>query len=233
MFADARVGGPMSQDVPEPLDDTSWIAVKGGTVEAIVRALDLSDPKAATWTEGMEVVGGNHDNCPADWGELAGVYITPLVHGWRLAVGHYVGAAPISRPADDRRTGWRKVAGWCRRLSREFGEAHAFTDQAQMDWFSWIVARDGTVIRQVVYEDGEFLSNRGSPSGVEARLVARFRPDEDRSRWLPDVGDVPRLAGECSVNPWRIGPRTRLVGPGFVAVTPWGRRQGVVFAGLA
>jgi hypothetical protein len=113
----------MAQDVPEALDDTSWIAVKDGTVEAIVKVLDLSDPKPATWVQGMEVVGGYH-------------------------------------------------------------------------------------------------------------LVARFRPDEFRSRWQPDVGDVPRIADEWSVNPWRIGPRTRLVGQGFVALTPWGRRQGVVFNGL-
>ena len=32
----------------------------------------------------------------------------------------------------------RRVAGWCRRLSREFGAAHAFTDQAQLDWLPWI-----------------------------------------------------------------------------------------------
>ena len=35
----------MAQDVPEALDDTSWIAVKGGTVEAVVKVLDLSDPQ--------------------------------------------------------------------------------------------------------------------------------------------------------------------------------------------
>ena len=222
----------MAQDVPEALHDTSWIAVKGGTVEAIVEVLGLSDPKSATWAQGTEVIGGYHDDCPAEWGELAGVFITPRIRGWRLAVGHSVGAAPLVRPADDLRTGWRKVAGWCRRLSRQFGAAHAFTDQAQMDWYSWILARDGTVIRQAVYEDGEFLSDRGRPTGIEARLVARFRPDEVRSRWQPDVGDVPRIAGEWSVNPWRIGPRTRLAGQGFVAVTPWGRRQGVVFGGV-
>lgn len=222
----------MSQDVPEALDDTSWIAVHGGTVKAFVHVLGLSDPRPATWARGMEVGGGNHDDSPAEWGELADVFITPLVRGWRLAVGHYVGAAPMARPADAPRTNWRKVAGWCRRLSREFSAAHAFTDQAQLDWYSWIVAHGGKVTRQVVFEDGEFLSNRGRPSGVEARLIARFRPDEIRSRWQPDVGDVPRIAGECSVNPWRTGPRTRFTGQGLVAVTPWGRRHGVAFGGL-
>ncbi len=222
----------MAADPPEAIDDTSWLAVRGGTVEAIVKVLDLSDPKPASWSQGMAVVGGYHEACRVEWGEMAGVLITPLVRGWRLAVGPYLGAVPLVRPEGDLRTGWRRVAGWCKRLSRDFSEAHAFTDQAQMDCYSWILARCGSILRQVVFEDGEFLSNRGEPSGVEARLIARFRPDEVRARWQPDVGDVPRIAGEWSINPWRIGPRTRTTGQGFVALTPWGRQQRVMFPGL-
>jgi hypothetical protein len=180
----------------------------------------------------MEVVGGFLYDCPRGTREeLVGVFLTPSIRNWRLVVGYYVGAAPLAREPEDLRTGWRRVAGWCRRLSLEFGSAHAFTDQAQMDWFSWIIARDGTIIRQVVYEDGEFLCDRGPPTGVEARMIARFRPDEIRSRWCPDVGDVPKIAGEWSINPWRIGPRTRTVGQGFVAMTPYGRRMGLRFKG--
>lgn len=220
----------MAPDPPEPLDDTSWLAVRGGTIEAIIGALGLSAPQPAGWARGLEVAAGNFDGSPADWPELAAVFISPLVRGWRLAVGGYLGAAPLAGGPDDPRTGWRRVAGWCRRLSREFGEAHAFTDQAQLDWYSWIVARNGAVVRQVVFEDGEFLSRRGEPTAAEARLVARFRPDEVRASWCPDVGDVPRIAGEVSVNPWRLGPCTHTSGQGFVAVTPWGHRQGVVLA---
>ncbi len=215
----------MTLDPPEAIDDTSWLAVKGGTVEAIVRVLALSNPQPATWSRGIEIIGGNDEDCPDDWPQLAGVYITPIVRGWRLAIGDYLGAGPMTRDSDDQRTSWRRVAGWCRRLSREFGEAHAFTDQAQMDWFAWVLANDGTVLRQAVFEDGEFLSDRGLPSGVEARLVARFRPDELGDYWRPDVGHVPAIAGEHSINPCRLGPRTRTVGQGFVALTPWGRQQ--------
>jgi hypothetical protein len=58
----------------------------------------------------------------------AGVFITPLVRGWLLVAGQYVGAAPLAHGEDDQWTGWRKVAGWCCQLSHEFGEAHAFTE---------------------------------------------------------------------------------------------------------
>ena len=182
----------MASDPPEPLDDTSWLAVKGGTVEAVVKVLGLSDLQPAGWARGLEVAAGNFAGAPA---------------------------------------GWRRVAGWCRRLSREFGAAHAFTDQAQLDWYSWIVACAGAVVRQVVYEDGEFLSRRGEPTAAESRLAARFRPDEVRAAWCPDVGDVPRIAGGVSVNPWRLGPRTRTAGAGVVAVTPLGREWGVTLGG--
>lgn len=219
----------MAADVPEAIEDASWIAVRGGTVERICKVLGLTDPVPTMWADGMEVVGGNHEACPAEWPELAGVFMTPLIRGWRLAVGHYVGAGPLSHTEDDTRTSWRRVAGWCQQLSQEFGEAHAFTDQAQLDWYSWILARDGSILRQVVFDDGEFLSEKGQASGMEARLIARFKPDELRSRWQPDVGDVPRIAGESSVDPSRIGPRTRTTSQGYVAVTPWGRKQRVSF----
>lgn len=214
----------MNPDPPQSLDDTSWLAVRNGTVEAIVKVLALTSPKPATWAEGMKVVSASDEECAHDWPELAGVFITPLVRGWRLVVGSYLGAGPIACDEDDWRTPWRRVASWCRRLSREFGDAHAFTDQAQMDWYAWILAREGVVFRQVVFEDGEFLSDRGRSSGVEARLVSRFRRDDLRDRWQPDVGVLPKIAGEWSINPWRIGPRTRTLGPGYVAVTPWGRK---------
>jgi hypothetical protein len=151
---------------------------------------------------------------------------------WRFAIGHYIGAGPVNRDHGDLRTSWRRVAGWCRRLSRDFGKAHAFTDQAQMDWFTWILARDGLILRQAVFEDGEYLTNRGRPSGIEARQIARFMPNALSERWRPDCGDVPAIAGENSINLWRFGAKARTVGQGCVAVTAWGRQHGVVFTRL-
>ena len=159
------------------INDTSWLAVRGGSIEAIARILSLSHQRPANWQQGMEAIAGDlgdYFECPSEWEELVCVFVTPMFRGWRLVVGNYLGAGPVRRPRDDKRNSWRKVAGWCRRLSREFGESHAFTDQAQMDWFSWILARDGAVFRQVVFEDGEFLSERGDPTGVEAKRRGSF-----------------------------------------------------------
>jgi hypothetical protein len=212
------------------VDDTSWLAVKDASVDAVVHLLSLSPQRPADWRRGLEAAAGDYEEffeSRSEWEELACVFVTPMVRGWRLVVGDYLGAGPATRSRGDNRNGWRTVAGWCRRLSREFGQAHAFTDQAQLDWYSWILARDGTVFRQAVFADGGFLSDRGDPTGIEARLRARFVPDEIRRKWQPDVGDVPAIAGEWSVNPWKLGSVCKKNSLGVVAVTPWGRSHGV------
>jgi hypothetical protein len=215
------------RDHPIPLDDISWLAVKRGKPEAIIRALRLADPRPVTWQQGLNAVGGDYFDVERDWAELSRVFITPLVGGWRLVVGGWVAAGPMPGDRDDPRNSWRRVAGFCRRLSQEFQQAHAFTDQARMDWFSWILARDGKVYRQVVFDDDEFLTNRGQPTSVEARFRAEFVPDEVLEKWAPDVGVVPAIAGEVSVDPTTFHEGTRSVGQGFLAVTPYGRKHGI------
>jgi hypothetical protein len=165
------------------IDDTSWLAIKGASIDAVVGALSLSPSCPANWERGLQAAAGDYEDFfdgRSEWEELDCVFVTPMVRGWRLVVGNYLGAGPATRSPGDNRTSWRTVAGWCRRLSREFSQAHAFTDQAQMDWYSWILAHDGRIFRQAVFEDGVFLSDRGDPLGVESRLRARFFPDEIR-----------------------------------------------------
>jgi hypothetical protein len=217
----------MPKDHPLALDDISWLAVKRGQPEVILRILALSDPVPATWQQGLNAVGGDYFDGPPDWAELSRVFITPLVHGWRLVIGGWVAAGPMRRERDDQRNSWRRVAGYCRRLSREFAQAHAFTDQGRMDWFSWILARDGRVYRQMVFEDDQFLTNRGKPTRIEAQHRAAFVPDEVLEQWAPDSGAVSAIAAEVSVNPREFGKGTKSSGQGFLAVTPWGQKYGV------
>src|SRR5262245_38760624 len=229
MFAGWRDCSSMAADQLD-IDDTSWLAVKGASIDAVAGVLSLSPRCPADWERGLQAAAGDYDEFfegRSKCEERDCVFVTPMVRGWRLVVGNYLGAGPATRSPGDNRTGWRTVAGWCRRLSREFGQAHAFTDQTQVDWYSWILARDGMVIRQAVFEDGEFLSDRGEPTGAEARLRARFVPDEILQKWQPDVGDVPAIAGDCSVNPWKLGAVGKKNSLGVVAVTPWGRRRGI------
>jgi hypothetical protein len=214
-------------DHPIALNDISWLAVKRGKPEAIIRALALTDPMPVTWQQGLNAVGGDYFDVELGWAELSRVFITPLVQSWRLVIGGWVAAGPMQRAKDDQRNSWRRVAGFCRRLSQEFGQAHAFTDQARMDWFSWILARDGQVYRQVVFEDEQFLTNRGRRTLVEVRFRAEFVPEEWLEKWAPDVGVVPAIAGEVSVDPTKFNEGTRSVGQGFLAITPYGQKHGI------
>jgi hypothetical protein len=223
----------MVKDHPIALDDISWLAVKCSKPEAIIRTLALADPVPATWQQGLNAVGGDYFDDRPDWAELSRVFITPAVQGWRLVIGGWVAAGPIRRERGDHRNIWRRVAGFCRRLSQEFGQAHAFTDQGRMDWFSWILARDGRVYRQMVFEDDQFLSNRGKPTVIEAQHRAEFVPEEWLEKWAPDSAVVSAIAGEVSVNPREFGEGTRSVGKGFIAVTSWGKEYGVSQRDLA
>jgi hypothetical protein len=217
----------MFTDRPMALDDISWLAVKRGQPEAILRILALTDPVPATWQQGLNAVGGDYFEGPPEWAELSRVFITPLVQGWRLVIGGWVAAGPVRRERDDHRNSWRRVAGYCRRLSREFGQAHAFTDQGRMDWFSWVLARDGRVYRQMVLEDDQFLTDRGKPTLIESQLRGGSVPDEVLEEWAPDSDAVAAIAGEVSVNPRELGKGTKGRGQGLLAVAPWGQKHGV------
>jgi hypothetical protein len=52
-------------------------------------------------------------------------------------------------------------------------------------------------------------------------------PEDWLERWAPDIGVVPAIAEEVSVNPRKFGKSTRSVGQGLLAVTPWGQKHGL------
>jgi hypothetical protein len=137
-------------------------------------------------------------------------------NGWRLVLGGWLGGADQEHPGVE-------VADYCRRLSKEFGDAHAFTTQGRMDWYSWCLARGGVVYRQYFWADSP-LVDEGEPTSVEARLreEASGRP----RGWYPSEGLVMAIAGECSIDPSRL-ELMRSAGPGYLAVTAWGRKHGV------
>ena len=214
----------MAKDAWFQFEDISWLAVKKGDPARIVELLSLSGPVEASWNEGLSAVYDDYFNPKGD--QMSRVYITPLVQGWRLVLGGWFGASSEDHLEGGQRS-YRKIAAECRKLSTVFGQAGAFTLQWRMVWFSWILARDGRVYRQVVFEDGQFLTNRGRPTRVEARLRSEFEPEEALEKWAPDVGVVPAIAGEVSVDLWKLGKDARSVGQGFLAVTPWGQKHGI------
>ena len=206
--------GGLATDHPLAFFDNCWLAVKAGEPKTIIEKLDLSQPTNAIWREGLEAVCG-------DWWDFdeslqcsdSRVFITPLVAGWRLVIGGWFGAGDTER--------WMRLVHHCRDLSAEFGEAHAFTSQGRMDWYSWMLAEGGNVFRQFLWGE-KVLIDKGAPTASELRLR-----QQKAGAWQAREVDVMTLAGEYSVNPVELGPTTPSTGSGILAVTPWGRANGV------
>jgi hypothetical protein len=207
----------MVDDCPIAFFDLSWLAVRAAPPEAILAALDLSAPAPVTWRRGLNAVCGDFWDFKApSQAFLSRVFITPEVSGWRLAIGGWLGGADQEHPGVE-------VADYCRRLSAKFGDAHAFTTQGRMDWYCWCLARGGVVYRQFFWADSP-LVDAGAPTRVEAR--SRDEASGRPRAWCPSEGLVMAIAGECSIDPSRLGSM-RSAGPGYLAVSAWGREHGV------
>jgi hypothetical protein len=207
----------MAADSPIAFFDLSWLAVRAAPSEAILAALDLSDPIPATWRQGINAAAGDFWDFAAPLDAfLSRVFITPEVAGWRLAIGGWLGGTDREQPGRD-------VADYCRRLSQEFGEAHAFTTQGRMDWYSWCLARAGAVYRHFLWVDSPLVDD-GPPTPAELRA----REEDSRSPLgrHPSESVVMAVAGECSINPLEL-ESMRSTGSGCIAVTAWGRQNGV------
>lgn len=208
----------MVDDVPIEFFDVSWLAVRAASAEALLAALDLSDPAPVSWRRGVGAVCGDYWDFDAPLqSSLSRVFISPEIGGWRLAIGGWLGGADLERLGAE-------TARFCRRLSKEFDDAHAFTTQGRMDWYSWCLARDGSVFRRFFWADDEPLVDKGRPTPIEARSreEAVGRP----GGWSPSESLVMALAAEYSIDPGRLASM-QSVGQGFLAVTAWGRKHGV------
>lgn len=204
-------------DEPIEIIDTSWIALREASLDSIVQTLNLHPVRELSFNEASEIVFGNSTASQDDWPNLNNIFVTSFVGGWRLCIGDYLGAGPHKKDPDDQRTSFKTIAKCCERLSKNNQSVFAFTDQPQLDWYSWMFAREGKLERQVVYEDGEFLVSRGAETEIEKRLRSAFIPDEIQEKWVPDVDTVARIARAWSVDANRSQKRLR---NGWLCATP-------------
>ncbi len=160
--------------------DASWIATKAPTIDELAKLLNLTDTVSASWREGLEAVLGDYWHGPED-AQWSRVYLTPRLGSWRLAVGGWFGF----REKKGGKDGFRPVARLCRKLSKRFGQAHAFTSQGRMDLYAWILAHDGQVTRELV-SDGKVMTDRGTPLPIEVRLKKAWIKQLDE-----DAGELP------------------------------------------
>ena len=201
--------------------DTSWIAIQEKDLRTIVRVLRLTPTRELPFIDAEDTVFGIDSRCQGDWPNLKYDFVTSFVRGWRLLIGDFLGAGPTRKEPGDLRTSWKKTAAWCKELSQNNRSVFAFTDQPQLDWYSWMFASNGKLERQVVFEDGKFLTCFGTETEIESRLRKRFKLDDVGEKWVPDVGTVARIARAWSVDPNRSQTRLRM---GWICDTDHKRR---------
>ena len=212
----------MKVDHPLPFEDMSWLAVKNPQPDKLMETLDLSDPMEVTWAQGLSAVCGDYWDFEAHIdAHLSRVFITPEVNGWRLVVGGWFGVN--DQGGEDR---LRHAAEACRRLSSVYGTCHAFTTQGRMDIYSWILARDGEIYRDFVW-DGGLVTDLGQPLKAEVESRNEWEAEDEDDEWQPFESDVMSVAAETGLDPSCFGPETAAVGQGLLAITKWGRENEV------
>ncbi len=203
--AQARADRPDADpDAPAPLPAVAtWLAVRSGDSDAVMRALGLRTVLPANWRAGLVMAA------------RAGVFVTPPVGGWVLAVGADLDG--IGEPAE-------AVPPLLTLLSRMFGRAAWFCRDDGGERYGWAVAERGALLRGYAYADGEGHRFWHGDVTDDERALGCFVDDprdhsDDDVKWWPDARLVTALAARWSLDP------ARLAAPGAPPSVGWvGRR---------
>lgn len=216
----------------EPVDiaDIGWLALQNCTPETIIKTLSLERPQIVSWKRGLNAVYGDYwDNENLKNAHLSRVYITPVVRGWRFVIGAYVSLGTClefdETPDECQQDNLELLTSVCRELSKTCGAAHAFVTQMRMDWYGWLVCKNGEMLRRFVY-DAAVKADEGA--WLSAEVVSRGEISDEL--WEEEVfGEdiVMEIAGEVSVNLRGLTGPFESDGQGYLAVTPLGVKNGV------
>lgn len=168
----------------------TWIAVRSEDPAAVARALGLKNVKVASWADGVE---------RAD--RLRGVFVSPPVDGWVLALGKLPdadGEAFESFLAD---------------LSRHLGQVFFFATHRVVEYHAWAAADAGRITRAFAFigDQGEFPLNIGDRLPKETELGVG-EPDMESA---PDEDHVLAIAAALTINPLELEQHEDAVGPGL------------------
>lgn len=204
-------------DRPRPFGyRMSWIGVRSGDSDAVMRRLGLSDPVAANWNSG---IGTIYDDTLSD----AYVFVTPPVKGWTFVCGVSL-PHPVSAAFAD------KLTPLLTDLSKEFGQVQYFAAFPIIDFFGWIRLHHGRLIRGFVIGDQGVIWDKGRLTAEEKALGLKFydlrgirgrKGDAGGAIILyPTEQQVLQLAGSWSLNPLVIDRVTTESKLGWLAKAP-------------
>lgn len=193
---------PPQADAPRPFGyKMSWLAVRTRDTARLVAQLELRNVRRATWEAGVSAI----------YAERAGdvsIFITPPIGPWTFVAGltlpHPLGPAFVD-----------KCSPLLTKLSKEFGEAQYFFTFPLLDFYAWVRAKDGAILRAFATGDEGIIWNRGRLTPEEQQLNFRLfelRGVDDRHgdmggdlNLVPTEDQVLALARLWSIDPSHLG----------------------------
>lgn len=180
---------------------SAWVVVRASDPQPVVRALGLRTVLPANWASGLAEV------------RQAGVFVTPAIDGWVLAVGADLRA--------ERGDVGAFVLPLLQRLGAAFGGAAWFLTDPGGERHGWALATRREVVRGYAY-DGEHghVFWLGDVTDAERELDCFVDDPRDQTddavKWWPDQLHVLGLAAAWSIDPRRLPERARGASAGWV-----------------
>jgi hypothetical protein len=189
-------GGDDIPDRPIPFGyKTSWIVVSTDKPEAIVTYFPRLQFSRSTWK----------------MGQSGRIFISPPVQGWVFIQGDIPGTDSADTTA---------IEELLTVLSREFGFAAYFGSHRVVDYYAWVQAREGTIVRAFSTDGFEVTMEDGEKQGIERSFVYPHEAafiDDSFQQDFPDEEMVLTIAGDWSLDP-RTLDRYEANGFGFAAL---------------
>src|SRR5581483_9955152 len=169
---------------------SAWIAVPSQDRRAFAESLNLKGIERCSWSDGLLKAYN-----------LEGVFVTPPVLGWTMAVGAHPEAGQDS------------FLGLLELVSRRFRQAFYFGTHRIVEYQAWAIAKEGKIHRAFAWlgETGEFLLNISERTPEEIDLDTGLEDPES----APDEETVLDLASRWVLDPRTLEQHTEARGPGW------------------
>lgn len=192
----------ISTNPDDPIDfgyKIVWIAIKTDNKERIAEILELKNIQSSNWKSGIETAYND------------GIYITPLIGQWTLAVG-------MKLVNDGNLENINQLEKTLNKLSSEFGEAQSFGTHRVVEYHHWIKSINGKITRTYSYigERGENIKVFGELTEPEIglNLINTFSKEAESDKYweredlvFADEEIVMKIAENWSINPTKLTER--------------------------
>jgi hypothetical protein len=195
--------GSVSELQPSRLDDSpvafgykmDWIAVRHQNARDVAETLGLESIEASGWLYG----------CRRAY-EARGVFVTPPVLGWTMALG----ALP--------QAGYPDFLPFMESVSKTFHQAFYFGNLRIVDYYAWAVAEDGTTKRAYAWFEDHVSLNIGERTAEEVVLGTGLQGFEH----APYEVTVLDLASRWVLDPRELDTHPEARGPGLFGMNQKG-----------